>query len=66
MQQWAVEVLAKQEGIETGIEEGIKALIIDNMEENIPNERIIKKLIRHFSLTKEKSEEYYTKYSMNK
>lgn len=62
MQQWEVEVLAKQEGIE----EGIKALIIDNVEENTPKERIIKKLIRHFSLTEEKAEEYYKKYSSNK
>ena len=67
MQQWEVEVLAKQEGIEeglkSGIEEGIKALIVDNLEENIPSERIIQKLIRHFSLSEDKANEYFEKYS---
>ncbi len=71
MQQWEVEVLARQEGheegikkgLQTGLENGIKALIVDNLEENIPKERIIKKLIRHFSLTENKANEYYLKYS---
>ena len=71
MQQWEVEVLARQEGIEeglkkglkSGIEEGIKALIVDNLEENIPKELITQKLIRHFSLTEDKANEYYLKYS---
>ena len=78
MQQWEVEVLARQEGheegvkegikkgIQTGLENGIKALIIDNLEEKMPRDRIIEKLIRHFSLTEEKAEEYFEKYVNNK
>ncbi len=58
MQQWEVEVLARQEERE----EGIRILIIDNLEENTPKDRIIEKLIRHFYLNKEKAEEYYNKY----
>ncbi len=79
MQQWEIEVLARQEGREeglkegikegfekgtkSGLESGIKALITDNLEENIPMERIIEKLIHHFSLTKENAEEYYKEYT---
>lgn len=59
MQQWEVEVLARQEERD----EGIRILIIDNLEENTPKDRIIEKLIRHFSLTEDKANEYYQKYS---
>lgn len=63
MQQWEVEVLARQEGHQEGIENGIKVLIVDNLDENTPKNRIIEKLIRHFSLTEDKANEYYLKYS---
>ena len=62
MQQWEVEVLARQEERD----EGIRILIIDNLEENTPKDRIIEKLIRHFSLTEDKANEYYLKYSDSK
>lgn len=38
------------EGIEQGIEQGLERMIVDNLEERKPEEIIIKKLMRHFSL----------------
>ena len=52
-----------EDGKEEGREEGIRALILDNQEEQIPRERIILKLRKHFSLTKEKAEQYYQEFS---
>ena len=49
-------------GIEEGIEEGIKVFILDNIEENIPKERIIEKLHRRFDLTEEQAVDKYEKY----
>lgn len=48
-----------EEGREEGRKEGIQALIADNLEEQVPKERIILKLQKHFSLTREKAEQYY-------
>ena len=38
---------------------GIEAFILDNLEENIPRGRIIDKLIRRFSLSREDAERCY-------
>ena len=46
-------------------EEGIQTMIQDNLEGQIPKERIIIKLQKRFDLTKEKAEEYYKKYAGN-
>ena len=46
-------------------EEGIQTMIQDNLEGQIPKERIIIKLQKRFDLTKEKSEEYYEKFSQD-
>ena len=46
-------------------EESIQTMIQDNLEEQIPRERIIIKLQKRFDLTKEKAEEYYKKYAGN-
>lgn len=48
---------------EQGIEKGIKALILDNIEGNVPKERIIAKLQKHFSINKLEAEEYYNRFS---
>ncbi len=53
----------REEGLAEGIAEGIRIFILDNLEEKIPAERIIQKLIRHFSLTEEQAAEYLQKYS---
>lgn len=46
------------------LEEGIQALITDNLEEKIPRERIIAKLCRHFHLTQESAEQYYEQFAV--
>lgn len=50
-------------GVEIGLEQGLRALILDNIEEGIPVERICEKLQKRFGLTQEKAEEYIRKYN---
>ena len=50
------------QGIERGIEQGIEAFILDNLEENIPKERIIEKLQKRFELSQTKAESYIERY----
>lgn len=52
-----------KQGIAEGIEMGIQALIQDNLEEGIPRERTIAKLIKRFGLDWERAEQYYAEYS---
>ncbi len=52
---------AKQEGIE----QGIKAIILDGLADNLSKERILNKLQRYFSLTEEKAKEYYGRFAIN-
>ena len=40
-----------------GVEKGIRAMVLDNLEEDICDERICEKLQKHFSLTREEAEE---------
>ena len=49
----------RSQGIEEGRTQGIEAFILDNLEENIPRGRIIDKLIRRFSLSREEAERCY-------
>lgn len=49
--------------IEQGIEVGIQALILDNIEEHMPSEKILKKLQKRFNLTEERAQEYYKKFA---
>lgn len=51
-----------QDGIQAGMENGIKALIIDNQEEGIDKEKIIGKLEKHFALSQEKAKEYFERF----
>ena len=48
---------------EEGIEQGIKALVLDHIEESISKEKTILKIQKHFSLTREKAEEYYERFA---
>ena len=48
---------------ERGIERGISAMIIENLEESTSKERIIEKLQKHFCLSYEKAETYFDKYT---
>ena len=55
--------LGIERGIKQGIEQGIEVFILDNLEENIAQERIIEKLQKHFSLSRDTAETYFDKYS---
>ena len=50
-------------GLEQGLEQGIQAFVLDNLEENIPKERIIDKLKRRFSLTEDEAQRKYLLYA---
>lgn len=52
------------DGREEGLQEGIQIFILDNMEENIPRERIYEKLQRRFGLTSQIAEQYMEAYYM--
>lgn len=54
--------LDRQEGYLKGLENGIEAFILDNLEEGIEEKRIINKLILHFQLSEEKANDYIKKY----
>lgn len=51
------------EGRLEGLEGGIEALILDNLEEGIPEKRIVEKLQRRFQLEESKAKEYYERYA---
>ena len=38
-------------------------MIVDNLEEHKPEEVIVKKLMRHFSLGEQQAKTYYDKYA---
>ena len=70
MQEWEERMYqlqdAKAEGIEVGmeagLEEGIRVFVLDNLEEGRTEEQIMDKLMRMFSLSREKSGEYLERY----
>lgn len=51
--------MAKKEGINQGIE----ALILDNLEEQKTEDQILIKLMKRFSLSQKEAEMFYEKYS---
>lgn len=50
------------DGIEEGLEKGIRALILDNLEEGVREERILEKLQKRFSLTRTEAAEKLREY----
>lgn len=52
-----------EQGMERGMEQGIKAMITDNLEDGNSVEKILQRLMRHFSLTREKAKAYYDRYA---
>ena len=54
-----------RDGLEEGIEKGIRAMILDNLEEKVPEERILRKLQKHFALTSERAEKYYRQFALD-
>lgn len=51
----------QEESRNEGLEQGICALILDNIEDNKPKEVILSKLLKRFGLTEEEAEKYYNK-----
>lgn len=51
-------------GREEGREEGIKALVLDNLEDGASREQILRKLQKRFQLTEEASVQYFEKFSV--
>ena len=66
LREWIAE--SEDKGIAKGIAEekinSIRIFIEDNLEESIPESRILEKLIRRFSLTPEEAKQYFQKYSI--
>ena len=56
---------AEQRGIERGMEQGIHAIILNSLEDNLSKEKISDKLQRYFSLTEEKAKNYYERFTRN-
>lgn len=48
-----------------GVEQGIKALILDNLEEKKTEEEILEKLEKRFSLSSEEARQYFALYRNN-
>ena len=48
--------------MEFGIERGIEAFILDNLEEDVDQNRIINKLMLRFQLDEDTAKGYLTKY----
>ena len=46
------------QGIEQGIEKGICIFINDKLEDGVPQERIIEKLMKNYNLDRQKAQEY--------
>ncbi|MFG6331543.1 MAG: hypothetical protein K1W28_06900 [Lachnospiraceae bacterium] len=53
-----------EDGLEQGLEKGIRAMIEDNMEEAVPEARILEKLQKHFKLTDAEAEQYYRRFAL--
>ena len=52
-----------QQGIQLGIEQGIQTMILDNLENNCPTEKIIKKLQKHFTINENLAWKYFEQFS---
>lgn len=53
------------QGMSRGIEQGIRIFILDNLEENVPKERIILKLQRRFEVDEKRADEYFQMYAQD-
>ena len=50
-------------GREEGREEGLEAFILDNLDEKVPESRILEKLQKRFNLKAEEAKAYFDKYA---
>lgn len=53
-----------EQGMKQGIKRGMQALILDNLDEGVPKERILSKLQKRFTLTKQQAEQYYQEFTV--
>ncbi len=53
----------RKEGHKEALDEGIKAFILDKLEDNIAKDVIIQKLIKHFAMTQEEAEGYFNRFA---
>lgn len=53
-----------EEASEKATEKGIQILVLDNLEEQVPEERILAKLQRRYNLTEEEAKEYYDRFAV--
>lgn len=51
-----------KEGIEQGLDRGISIFIQDKVEDGIPKERIVEKVMKSFDMDEAKAQEYVKKY----
>ena len=56
------EAIGEARGIELGREQGIEVFILDKIEDGIPKEKIVVKLMKAYSLDEEKAMQYLEKY----
>lgn len=54
---------AENQGIQIGIEQGVRIFILDNLEEKVPQERILLKLQKRFGLSERDADRYYREYA---
>ena len=50
-------------GKEEGLEIGIKAFILEYLDNDMPKEYILDRLVRRFPITREEAEQYYSRFS---
>lgn len=62
MKSWEHDEMIRNKGIQQGIEQGIKSLILTLKEMNISQEEISAKLKKHYLLTSEEAENYINQY----
>ena len=63
MQMTQIGQMLIDEGMENGMEKGIQALIEDNREDGVSDERIIEKLQKRFSMDRGKAELYLERFT---
>lgn len=44
-------------------QEGIKVMVEDNIDENVPEDRIVSKLMKYFKLSREDADKYVKMYA---
>ena len=52
-----------EQGLEQGLEQGIQAFILDHLEDHVEKTRILEKLEKRFSLSREKAEGYFDRFA---